>query len=103
MPYLRAKAHDYYEELGGGINSDILEGTDTRQVQALTEEVSDLHCVYSVFTDALFRLSKGKSDEYLKPYILGSTFLLKRGYWLGMSLISLTKRLTTGHGYPGYE
>ncbi|EKM80418.1 hypothetical protein AGABI1DRAFT_120439 [Agaricus bisporus var. burnettii JB137-S8] len=38
VPYLRAKAHDYYEELGGGINSDILEGTDTRQVQALTEE-----------------------------------------------------------------
>lgn len=43
MPYLRAKAHDYYEELGGGISSDILEeGTDPRQLRALTEEVGTL-------------------------------------------------------------
>ncbi|KXN87959.1 Ankyrin repeat protein nuc-2 [Leucoagaricus sp. SymC.cos] len=39
IPYLRAKAHDYYEELGGGVNSDILdEGMDARQLRALTEE-----------------------------------------------------------------
>ncbi|KAJ3561155.1 hypothetical protein NP233_g10369 [Leucocoprinus birnbaumii] len=39
IPYLRAKAHDYYEELGGGVSSDILdEGMDARQLQVLTEE-----------------------------------------------------------------
>lgn len=38
VPYLRAKAQDYYEELGGGVNSDVLdEGLDARQVRALTD------------------------------------------------------------------
>ncbi|KAF5387892.1 hypothetical protein D9615_000108 [Tricholomella constricta] len=41
LPYLRAKAQDYYEELGGGISSDILdEGMNTRQAQALSEDVT---------------------------------------------------------------
>lgn len=40
MPYLRAKAQDYYEELGGGVNSDVLdEGLDARQLRALTDTV----------------------------------------------------------------
>lgn len=40
VPYLRAKAQDYYEELGGGIDPDILEGSnETRHVQALTDPV----------------------------------------------------------------
>lgn len=40
VPYLRAKAQDYYEELGGGVNSDVLdEGLDARQVRALTDAV----------------------------------------------------------------
>ncbi|GLB33491.1 putative PEX12 protein [Lyophyllum shimeji] len=39
VPYLRAKAHDYYEELGGGLSADVLqEGMGTRQLQALTED-----------------------------------------------------------------
>ncbi|KAJ3990303.1 cyclin-dependent protein kinase inhibitor [Lentinula detonsa] len=39
LPYLRAKAQDYYEELGGGTSSDILdEGTDARQLRALTDQ-----------------------------------------------------------------
>ncbi|KAG7097238.1 hypothetical protein E1B28_004609 [Marasmius oreades] len=39
IPYLRAKAQDYYEELGGGISSDILEeGLDAQQLRALTDE-----------------------------------------------------------------
>lgn len=36
LPYLRAKAQDYYEDLGGG--ADILDD-GARQVQALTEQV----------------------------------------------------------------
>jgi len=39
MPYIRAKAQDYFEELGGGLNSDILDETlDARQIQALTDQ-----------------------------------------------------------------
>ncbi|KAF8076069.1 cyclin-dependent protein kinase inhibitor [Lyophyllum atratum] len=39
VPYLRAKAQDYYEELGGGVSSDVLdEEMGTRQAQALTED-----------------------------------------------------------------
>ncbi|KAG6850051.1 hypothetical protein H0H93_001867 [Arthromyces matolae] len=38
IPYLRAKAQDYYEELGGGLSADVLdENIGTRQMQALTE------------------------------------------------------------------
>jgi len=41
VPYLRAKAHDYYEELGGGIDSDILEdGRGNHQLRLLTDDVS---------------------------------------------------------------
>jgi Pex2 / Pex12 amino terminal region len=41
VPYLRAKAHDYYEELGGGIDSDILEdGRGNHQLGLLTDNVS---------------------------------------------------------------
>jgi hypothetical protein len=40
VPYLRAKAHDYYDQLGGGVSSDILEDAgDGRRIQALTDEV----------------------------------------------------------------
>lgn len=43
VPYIRAKAQDFYEELGGGINSDLLEeGTGDRQLRALTDPVSEL-------------------------------------------------------------
>ncbi|TFK43262.1 Pex12 amino terminal region-domain-containing protein [Crucibulum laeve] len=39
VPYLRAKAHDYYEELGGGVNSDVMDdGLDAHQVRVLTDE-----------------------------------------------------------------
>jgi len=39
VPYIRAKAQDYFEELGGGVNSDILDETlDARQMQALTDQ-----------------------------------------------------------------
>lgn len=27
VPYIKAKAHDYYEQLGGGIDSSILDDT----------------------------------------------------------------------------
>ena len=42
IPYLRAKAQDYYEELGGGVSSDLDEGLGARQLQALTEDVGGL-------------------------------------------------------------
>ncbi|KAL0949127.1 hypothetical protein HGRIS_009211 [Hohenbuehelia grisea] len=39
LPYLRAKCQDYFEELGGGVSSDILEeGMDARQIRILTDE-----------------------------------------------------------------
>lgn len=40
VPYLRAKTHDYYEQLGGGVSSDMLEDAgDGRRMQALTDDV----------------------------------------------------------------
>lgn len=68
MPYLRAKAHDYYEELGGGLNSDILEGgTDARQLRALTEEVSTFClCMYFIFNNVHPQTFKGKVRRIFK-------------------------------------
>jgi hypothetical protein len=40
IPYLRARAQDYYEELGGGITSEVLdEGMDARRFRAFTDAV----------------------------------------------------------------
>ncbi|KAJ2920725.1 hypothetical protein H1R20_g16369, partial [Candolleomyces eurysporus] len=39
IPYVRAKMQDYFEELGGGISSDVMEESmDTRQIQMLTDQ-----------------------------------------------------------------
>ncbi|KAK0206214.1 cyclin-dependent protein kinase inhibitor [Desarmillaria ectypa] len=39
VPYLRAKTQDYFEDLGGGISSDVLnDGADVRQVRMLTDQ-----------------------------------------------------------------
>ncbi|KAJ6627519.1 cyclin-dependent protein kinase inhibitor [Mycena sp. CBHHK59/15] len=37
VPYLRAKAQDYYEELGGGISSEIDGGVEARQLRMVTD------------------------------------------------------------------
>ena len=40
VPYVRAKAHDYYESLGGGNDPDLMDtGTGMRQLRALTDQV----------------------------------------------------------------
>lgn len=40
VPYFRAKTHDYYEQLGGGVSSDILEDAgDGRRTQPLADDV----------------------------------------------------------------
>ncbi|KAG6378418.1 cyclin-dependent protein kinase inhibitor [Boletus reticuloceps] len=39
LPYLRAKTHDYYEQLGGGVSLDMLEDAgDGRRIQTLTDD-----------------------------------------------------------------
>ena len=41
VPYLRAKAQDYYESLGGGIDPDLLdEGGSYQAARALADDVS---------------------------------------------------------------
>ena len=40
MPYLRAKAADYFEALGGGIDTELFdEGASNRQNRLLAEDV----------------------------------------------------------------
>lgn len=40
LPYLRTKAQEYYEDLGGGIQSEVIEESlASRQARALSEEV----------------------------------------------------------------
>ena len=43
VPYLRAKAQDYYESLGGGIDPDLLdEGGSYQAARALADEVRSI-------------------------------------------------------------
>jgi len=66
IPYLRAKAYDYYEELGGGISPDILdEGVDATQLRALTEEVCDWRPMMNWFWP-LLQSYKGKFRRIFK-------------------------------------
>ena len=40
LPYLRAKAQDYFEALGGGADHEVFdEDAQSRQARALSEEV----------------------------------------------------------------
>ena len=39
LPYFRAKAQDYFEALGGGIDHDLDEGGSSRQQRILSEPV----------------------------------------------------------------
>lgn len=42
LPYLRTKAQEYYEDLGGGIQSEIIEESQaSRQARVLADEVHD--------------------------------------------------------------
>jgi hypothetical protein len=63
---LRAKAHDYYEELGGGVSSDILdEGMDARQLRTLTEEASIYTCAMT-WSLTVFQSFKGNLRRLFK-------------------------------------
>lgn len=100
---MRAKAHDYYEQLGGGISSDVLEeGIDARQLQALTEEVSIYQWTIPAF-DRICRHSRASYGGYSKLHILGLMQLSKCGCWVGILPIFSIKRLSTGLGYLGFE
>ena len=69
MPYIRAKAQDYFEELGGGVNSDILDETlDARQLQALTDQVRTFFLIY-MSLNGIARPSKGDFAECLNLFI----------------------------------
>lgn len=45
IPYLRAKAQDYFEQLGSGSGSGFDEGLDPRQIQALTDQVRSIKLI----------------------------------------------------------
>lgn len=69
MPYIKAKAQDYFEELGGGVNSDILDETsDARQIQALTDQVRTFFLI-KMSLNAIARPLKGDFVECLKMLI----------------------------------
>lgn len=40
VPYIRAKAQDYYESLGGGVDTDLIEETPAARRLRLSQQVS---------------------------------------------------------------
>ena len=70
MPYIRAKAQDYFEELGGGVNSEILDETlDARQIQALTDQVRISFLSGLIIAHSITRPLKDDFVEYLNLVI----------------------------------
>ncbi|EDR14195.1 uncharacterized protein LACBIDRAFT_182157 [Laccaria bicolor S238N-H82] len=50
VPYVRAKAQDYFEELGGGVAADILDSeVDGRQIRETTDQVLKLNSLLEKF------------------------------------------------------
>lgn len=45
VPYLRAKAQDYFEELGGGVDSEVLEGSGHSR-QAHDDQVHEIQLLW---------------------------------------------------------
>ncbi|KAF8974684.1 cyclin-dependent protein kinase inhibitor [Flammula alnicola] len=69
VPYIRAKAQDYFEALGGGLSSDVLdEGLDARQIQALADEAR-------IFLILSFKGRFRRAFKALYPYLNTTTEL----------------------------
>lgn len=48
VPYVRAKAHDWYEQLGGGADSDLFAESTHQQPQTQSlQSVSSRQCLYA--------------------------------------------------------
>ena len=81
IPYIRAKAQDYYEELGGGASSDIMEESmGARQLSTLSDLVCYQTSATSKTPSTINRVSVADFGAHSRPYTLGSTYRLKVGY-----------------------
>lgn len=104
MPYLRAKAQDYFEELGGGVSSDIMEeGLDTRQIQALTDQVFFSVASFDFKYLYFYRVIKVAYGVPSKLCILTPMQVLNFGSWYGTLPISSIKHHPIGPGLIGLE
>lgn len=97
MPYLRAKAQDYFEELGGGVNV-LDEGLDARQIQALTDQVSNTSNLSHQSRLTQGRASKDDLDELSRLYTRTQTLDSRCGCCYRISHTFSTKRQHIDHG-----
>lgn len=101
IPYIRAKAKDYFEQLGGGLNADFPgDGSNTGQIQGPSDHVRS---AILNFPSALmpYRASKAASVVFSRLYTRIRPWLSRCGYYHGMSHISSNKRLIIDHGLAG--
>ena len=101
VPYIRAKAQDYFEELGGGVSSDVLdEGLDARQIQMLTDQVSFsfIRFVVPIISYPRSRASEVGPDASSRLRTRMSTQLRNSGSFCGTLGTYLTGHHHTAHG-----
>jgi hypothetical protein len=79
VPYIRAKAKDYFEQLGGGLDSDVEEGLAAGQLRALNDQVRIISSFHSVLT-LPYRPSKALSDVCSRRYTRMRTWPSSCGY-----------------------
>jgi len=101
LPYLRAKAQDYYESVGGGIDLALLDDFQRERYLAAPQVRGALAlCRPNLSLD--YRLDGSASADCLGAFILGAIPHSKFGYLPITSRICSTSRLSTDHGSPGW-
>jgi hypothetical protein len=102
VPYVRAKAQDYFEELGGGVTADILDSeVDGRQIRETTDQVLNLNFLLGIPNKTFYRASRKFYVEGLKLSTRGLMPGLKDGCCSGTLHISLINVQFIGRGYSG--
>ena len=100
LPYLRAKAQDYYESVGGGVDPEILDDFQRERYLAAPRV-----CAVPPRDPILklpYRLGGSSFADYSGPCILGARPRLNFGYSPIMLRICSTNHLSTDHGSPGW-
>ena len=100
VPYLRAKAQDYFEALGGGVDHDVLdESMNVRQQQALSEPVSTFP-QGTCLTELTLRLRHLRLNcaDCSSKFIHTQTLPSSSGCWSSTLPIYLRRRHIIGRG-----
>lgn len=101
LPYLRAKAQDYYESVGGGVDPELLDDFQRERYLAVPQVRGALALCHPILR-LDYRPGESGSADCSGAFILGATPRSNSGYLPITSRIYSTSHLSTDHGLPGW-